>query len=83
MYPHNLTMSVLVSESRRADMLRQAELARRAQFCAPPHRQSRAIVAAVRQRVGLALVQVGQRVHGAPAGADAVAALPGALRTAR
>lgn len=83
MYATNSTLLELVAESRRTEMLRQAAIARRANDCTVTRRQTPAVVAAVRQRVGLALVRTGQRVHGAPAGADAMTSLPGALRTAR
>ena len=83
MYPHNLTLIAQVNDLRRAELLRQAEIARRAQACRSPRLQTPDVVTALRQRVGTALVRAGQRVHGAPAGGDAVTALPGALRTAR
>ena len=83
MFPNNFSMIALVNEARQAEMLQQAELARRVQLCAAPRRHSMASIATFRQRVGMALMQVGQRIHGAPIGGDPVAALPSALRTAR
>ena len=82
-YPTNSIMLELVNESRRTETLRQAEYARRANDCVVKRRQAPIFVAAMRQRMGLALVRTGQRVHGAPTGADAVTSLPAALRTAR
>lgn len=83
MYPTNSTLLELVNESRRTETLRQSEIARQVSECSVARRQTPAIVAPVRQRIGLALVRTGQRVHGAPIGVDAVSPLPGALGTAR
>ena len=91
MYTVNLGLSHVYAESRRQDMLAEAERARtvaEAQVTTRADRRTAATaVAAMRQRIGTAMVRAGERLQGAH-GAEAVPSgdapsAAGALRIAR
>ena len=87
MYAHlNPNLNQIHAEARRGDLLAEAERDRRAELVAVARPSAAgAVVAALRQYVGTALVRVGERVQGAGAAEAAADVLPsiGTLRAAR